>query len=379
MAHSGERSSQVRALGMKQALRASVVLAAVIVATLLLREIRVAAEAWTAEPRHAAAVMGTADDGRLELEVERSMLETSWAGLSVRTDVSASASDRVRVIVPRPTYLWAGMRDEVGLVRDPDDPARWHLLDPLAMTWRGVGWLALLAVLGGLWLVLGRLRWGEDLIFDGRTWRPSSGSALRPGQRAAPSAVLRPPASQRRFSWRGPLFLAAGTLVAGALVVANWAEAPLELGVVMGLVLAVAAVLLHGRIRDATGYLTWDDEGVADLDAFGARRIPWAAIATFEWLNLAAEEQRRYDARLIHHSRIETGRQRPGYRWVWRAAAADGTVLFDIDEDTADEPSFDDLSRRIALRLRPQASARQAPDDDPDDGEDAEPGSPAAR
>lgn len=348
-----------RAMRLELGLLATVALLAIVAAAALLREIRTSWLTWNDWPRSVARVTDPWDDDWLELDVERSVFEAHPRVFRLRPDGTASALGSVRVVMPRPVYLWAGMGDEVDLAYDPADPTRLRVLDPLAAIWPGLGWLLLLAVLGGAWSVLKRQRWGQDVILAGMAWKPVADSALRPGQRAAPTAMLRPPDRRRHVGMGWPLLLAACTLGAAALALANWSYAPLQLGALVLAVLAFDAVMLWSLVNGATWRLVWDDEGVAEIDWFSIRRVPWPAIASFDWVNLNAEDQRRYDADALHRSR-RTQSVRPADLWIWRAADADGRRIFDVDDEIAKQPAFDTLSRRIAERLRPGAFAAVA-------------------
>lgn len=359
-----------RAMRLKRGLQGLLVVLAVVAAAALLRETRTAWAAWTEWPRHVALVTDPWDEDWLELEVHRAVFEAHAQALTLRPDVAANRVENVRVLMPRPVYLWAGMVDEVDLAHDPADPTRLRVLDPLTALWPGLGWLLLLAVVGGAWWVLGRRRWGEDVIRTATGWQPAAGAALRPGQRAAPEALLLPPADRRRVRPRWLLFLVACTAGAGTLAVFNWAHAPLQFGALLLAVLGLDAVMLWSLVHSATWRMAWDDDGVAEIDGFSIRRVPWTAIAAFDWVNVNAEAQLQYDADALHRSR-RTQSRRPPDLWLWRASGTDGRKIFDIDDETAAQPSFEVLSRRIAERLRPGAFASTdrglVPDDDDED------------
>lgn len=340
----------------------TVLVAALLVAAWqLLRDLRQAFERLGAEPRHLAAVIGPDGRGGLELEITGETAAALPPLPEVDGAIPSDASHR-RVLVPEPPFLWAGFLDEVGLVADPRTPAAVAIVDPLAQ-WGRPALVLVVALVPALALLgLRRLPWGSDRVWLPGGWRDTTRTPHRPGATAGAETLLRPPPTQHRS-----LRLFAGLL--GALTVATvagtlvyWDEGPFEAAAPLLPVAVFDLALLAAYLHVRTRRVGWDGAGVCETDFFRTRRFPWSAIASFEHLNLAADEQRRYDTMSLSR---RGKRRRPSSVYAWLAKAADGTELLRLDTAYESLPAFATLREEIARRAPAAVRAAAPVADDP--------------
>lgn len=279
----------------------------------------------------------------IELEVHAEVL-AALPGLVRHTDHHADADGHVRVLLPRPPYLFTSRLDDLPIAHDPADPRRVRVLDIGHLGLPLLALAALLAVLGGVARGLARSDWGEDRTWvDGR-WLPTSTQALRPGSRArgehtlvAPAGPPRPPAF-----WLTMVSLAA--VAAGVLVLLYGEESPVEVGAGLAAGTLVLAALGASASSARTRHVRFDDDGVADGHWFATRRLPWKAVASLVPVNINREEQARYDRTPAHRRRKDW--TRPPTIWQWVASDAQGRELLRLPCEVEDAPAFAAFAQR---------------------------------
>jgi len=315
----------------------------------LLRELRTGFTALTAWPRHAAVVESLADEQWVELEITPAAHD-AMPSLRQPQHPSPTRESHVRVLLPRPSYLWAGLRDEVDLAHDPQDPARVVLLDAGSL---GVPLLAkgvLIALLGVAWRGWRRLPWGSDRLWQRGAWVDTARTAQRPGAAAAPADELREPAAVRRATrfWAVVMGMLTVALAIGGVL--SWHDEPVGVAATWLVIGALDLLLVHTFVAVRTRVLRWDREGLADSDLFQTRRISWPSMGRLVRLNIAAEEQQRFE-RLSHAAR--RGRMRPRSDFRWLLHDTEGRELLRLHDGVQAQPAF----AALVARIGPQAAA----------------------
>lgn len=279
----------------------------------------------------------------IELEVDGAVLD-SVPQLVRQTEHHADAEGHVRVLLPRPNYLFTSRLDALAIAHDPADPARVRVLDPGHLGLPLLAQALLLAVLGAVARGLARSDWGEDRTWvDGR-WLPTSTQALRPGSRAPAEHTLLAPAGPPRPAafWVGVFGTAAA--VAVWLVLDFGAGSPVEVGAGLAAGTLVLAGLSASAGGSRTRHVRFDDDGIADGNWFATRRLPWKAIASLQPVNINREEQERYDRTSPHHR--QGHRTRPPTIWQWVAGDAQGRKLLSLPEEVEDTVAFAAFAER---------------------------------
>jgi len=319
-------------------LLAALLVLGLLVLALLLRELR----PLVGGERAPARVAAWTGEQTMALEVHRSVLERA-PGLPQPQEAGPVREEHRLVELPIPPHLWAGIDDPVTLAWDPAAPQRAHVLDLGANGVPVAAQAALLLLLALAGLGVHRLPIGRDRTRVGGRWIDTRQQALRPGTRATTGQTLREPDNQRRGLRFWIVFLTLATLAIAAGGVLAWEDKPLEIAATGVLVLAFDLLLAYTWIVARSRLVRWDDDGVADTHFFGVRRLPWAAIASFERVNVSQEEQQRYDRAPLGRNR---GRMRPKSDFKWIASEADGTQLLELPVALEESPAFQDLQRR---------------------------------
>ena len=231
---------------------------------------------------------------------------------------------------------------------------------------------ALLLLLLGRWL--NAQGWGADLVWSDGTWIPTEQVGTAPGGTADPAQSAR---EARGARWM-PLFWTAlfGTTLAGAI----WQlprHPPFYAPAVTVMLLAAFTLAGVTAIESWTRRLGADGSGLVDLTFFGAKRVPWQAIAGL----------RREDLNEEARASFERSSRRPGRRSGLEPHSIDVRHLVDAEERLilsfsdvlVPEDRFDEILRRAAAgamggagaapAATPPRSASAAPDardrDDP--------------
>ena len=322
----------------QQLLLAALLGLALLVLVLLLRELR----PLVGGERAPARVAAWTGEQTMALEVHRSVLERA-PGLPQPQEAGPVHEEHRLVEQPIPPYLWAGIGDPVTLAWDPAAPQRARVLDLGANGVPVAAQVALLLLLALASLGVHRLPIGRDRIRVGGCWIDTRQQALRPGTRATAEQTLREPDSQRRGLRFWVAFLTLATLAIAAGGVLAWDDAPIEVAATGVLVLVFDVLLAYTWIVARSRRVRWDDDGVADIHFFGVRRLPWAAIARFERVNVNQVEQQRYDRAPFGRNR---GRMRPPSHFKWIVSEVGGSELLELPVALEESPAFQDLQRR---------------------------------
>ncbi|MBL8323527.1 MAG: hypothetical protein JNJ89_01075 [Rubrivivax sp.] len=366
-------------------LRGLVIAMGLVTALMLWHQVRADHEAVTTWQRHDARVESLADERWLELEVHERVLQ-SHPALRQPPHAAPNEPHHARVLVPRPLHDWLLLRQQVTLALDPaagpSAEAGARVLDPMSLAVPLVAKALLLALLAWAWRALRHLPWGRDETWlDDRGWTATAEQAARVGWAAQAEDVLNEPAEHRRGTrfWAG--FFALATVAALIGVMAGWDEAPIgSVALLLG-VTALDLLLAHQFITIRTRAVRFDGQGVADGSWFQTRRVPWAAIATFQRVNTNAEAQCRHDERW-RTGRSGTGTRRPSDQWRWIARAASGAELLRLPAEAERHSAFARLRQRVQGRLgfgptdqRFEGEGAHATDEDDETGEDMAEGS----
>lgn len=293
----------------------------------------------------------------IELEVHAEVL-AALPMLKRATDHHADADGHVRVLLPRPPYLFTSRLDDLPIAHDPADPGRVRVLDIGHLGLPLLALAALLAVLGGAGRALARSDWGEDRTWvDGR-WLPTATQALRPGSRARAEHTLMAPAGPARPPAFWLTLVALGAVAAVVLVLLYGEQAPVEVGAGLAAGTLALAALGASASSARTRHVRFDDDGVADGHWFATRRLPWRAFASLVPVNIHREEQARYDRTPAH--RRPANRTRPPTVWQWVASDARGDALLRLPCEVEDMPAFAAFAERCGGAALSGAAGRAA-------------------
>lgn len=277
--------------------------------------------------RHPAEVTNLSSREWVELEVARELLP-QLGPVQQPSHATPADAARVRIVVPREPLDGLRVFDAVELARHPTEAGRLTVISPLgdAMVLGAtlLGCLPALALAVWLW----RRRWGQDLTWQAGQWIPTDEPpAGAPGRSAPPTQVLTETASDRRALRLGvamfclvALLVSAGAAFGGG---ASSAEIAIGMAIVLGLLGLAAAAMLRSRSRR----VAWDERGLCDASWFGARRVAWSDAARLDQVNLAENEQRRYDQASIGSGEREGSRPADVRAWQLRDAAGRELML----------------------------------------------------
>jgi len=342
---------------LRLALLALVGAAALLAAWALLRGGLEAARIVGQWERHDAVLIYDHLPDSIELEVRADALE-AMPQLLRHSEHRADAEGHVRVLLPRPNYLFTSRLDDLPIAHDPADPGRVRVLDLGHLGLPLLALATLLAVLAGVGRALARSDWGEDRTWvDGR-WLPTATQALRPGSRARAEHTLIAPAGPARPPAFWLALVACGVVAAGVLVLLYGEQAPVEVGA--GLAAGTLALAALGACASSarTRHVRFDDDGVADSHWFATRRLPWRAFASLVPVNIHREEQARYDRTPAH--RRPAHRTRPPTVWQWVASDARGGALLRLPCEVEDTPAFAAFAERCGGAALSGAAGRAA-------------------
>lgn len=319
----------------------------------LQREVRGHVEALTGWTRHPVVIESLADEQLVEVEIATAALET-MPGLQQPPHPSPHREGHSRVLLPRPSYLWAGLRDEVDLAHHPQDPRRRVLLDVGSLWFPVLAKLVLLALLALAWKGWQRLPWGRDEVWQAGGWTDTATTALRPGARAAAGDELREPEALRRATRIWAWVMAAGTAALAVGAWSAWDDEPVGVAATLLVVLALDLLFVHTFATVRTRRVRWDGEGFADTSLFRTRRVPWSAVASFERLNTAFEEQQQFE-RLSSSAR--KGRMRPRTTFHWLARDGAGHELLRLADGVQEQPAFAAFALRCGGKAKGAGAA----------------------
>jgi hypothetical protein len=350
---------------LRRGLKSLVLLLAALTAWAWMHELAVTALAVSDWPTFEGRIESRPADQRvMTVEVEQAVADRypTWP----RPDMAAPREGQAWVLLPQPAQLWADGFDTVVFAVDPDPPHRVRPLDPLALLVPPLSGLLLLLLLGGAWVGVQRLPWGRDQIWLQGRWQDTAGQGLRPGERAAPADRLHEPQAHHRGTrfWAIVMTLLTLLVVVGAIVegvpslaATEWLShlSPLMIGLSLAL-LALDLLLLHQFVTVRTRQTRFDVDGIADSSFFQTRRVPWAAVTSFDKVNTSRAAQEAWDRDFRRSGNRTRGRSRPTSSWSWIARDAGGQELLRLAEDLEREPAFDALRRRLQARLRPQST-----------------------
>jgi hypothetical protein len=95
----------------------------------------------------------------------------------------------------------------------------------------------------------------------------------------------------------------------------------------------------------------YDEVGLLDSNAFGARRVPWDAIAALDTTDLNAGAQRAYYRQRVRRGFI------PKSIEVYKLRDGAGRDLLTLNMDMVPDPAFRSLLSRIRDRVARAADA----------------------
>lgn len=292
---------------------------------------------WTQHP----ARITNSDDATLELEVATSLIE-GVPGIVVSEHATAYEPENSRIRVPRDPRGWYTLRDDVTVLQDPDSPGDLRVLSWWGVVTPALTRLVVVVVLGAALYFLPTLHLGEDVTWSDGRWIETAATPQRPGAMADPSVEVR----ESRGSQHAVIFWCC-LFGVFTLVLVVWtlrSGAPGAILITLGAV-AMLSLASYSLVTTFSRAIVYDEVGLLDSNAFGARRVPWDAIAALDVVDLNAGARR-----LHYRQRVRRG-SIPKIIEVYKLRDGAGRDMLTLNLDMVPGPAFRSLLSRIRDRI----------------------------
>lgn len=292
---------------------------------------------WT---RHPARITNF-DDETLELEVATSLIE-GVPGIVLPEHATAYEPENSRIRVPRDPRGWYTPLDDVTVLQDPASPSDLRVLSWWGVVTPALTRLLVVLVLGATLYLLPTLHLGEDVTWSDGRWIETTAASQRPGVLADPSVEIR----ESRGSQHAVIFwcclFGVFTLVLAVFVLRSGAPGAILITLGAAVMLSLAS---YSLVTTYSRTIVYDEVGLLDSNAFGARRVPWDAIAALDVVDLNAGVRRRF-----YRQRVNPGFDAKIIE-VYKLRDGAGRDMLTLNLDMVPGPVFRGLLSRIRDRI----------------------------